>query len=191
VAIIICVPAATALGNTGLISVLPAIGRSIGIPDPMVSAIFSLSELLWAFSSPWWARASDRRGRKPLMMVGLAGFMVSMTLCGFVVSAGLRHLASTLVIFVAFLLCRALFGLFGAAPNRDPGLCGRPHTTRQRSPWPCWPARSASARWSALPGADVHLSGPGASRASLHLCADRGVMLVMVWRYLPEHAAQA
>jgi MFS family permease len=116
-AIIFGVSLATAMGNTGLISVLPAIGRSIGIPDPMVSAIFSLSALLWAFSSPWWARASDRQGRKPLMMVGLAGFMVSMILCGLVVSAGLRHLAPPLAIFLLFLLARALFGLFGAASN--------------------------------------------------------------------------
>jgi MFS family permease len=116
-AIIFGVSLATAMGNTGLISVLPAIGRSIGIPDPMVSAIFSLSALLWAASSPWWARASDRYGRKPLMMVGLSGFLVSMTICGFVVSAGLRHLAPPLMIFALFLLARALFGLFGAASN--------------------------------------------------------------------------
>jgi MFS family permease len=116
-AIIFGVSLATALGNTGLISVLPAIGRSIGIPDPMVAAIFSLSALLWAFSSPAWAKASDRYGRKPLMMVGLAGFMVSMALCGVVVSAGLHRMATPLVIFVLFLLARALFGLFGAAAN--------------------------------------------------------------------------
>ncbi|MCR5874406.1 MFS transporter [Phenylobacterium sp. J426] len=115
--IIFCVSLATALGNTGLISVLPAIGRSIGIPDPMVAAIFSLSAVLWAVSSPWWARASDRYGRKPLMLVGLSGFMVSMALCGVVVSAGLRHWAAPMVIFAFFLLARALFGLFGAASN--------------------------------------------------------------------------
>jgi len=116
-AIIFAVSAATAMGNTGLISVLPAIGRSTGIPDALVSAIFSLSAVLWAVSSPGWARASDRHGRKPLMLVGLAGFTVSMTLCGLVVSAGLRHLAAPMVIFVLFLLARALFGLFGAASN--------------------------------------------------------------------------
>ncbi|WP_411288599.1 MFS transporter [Phenylobacterium sp.] len=116
-AIIFGVSLATALGNTGLISVLPAIGRSIGIADYMAAAIFSLSALLWAFSSPWWARASDRYGRKPLMMVGLAGFLVSMVACGIVVSAGLRQMATPLVIFVAFLFARALFGLFGAASN--------------------------------------------------------------------------
>jgi MFS family permease len=131
-AIIFCVSMATALGNTGLISVLPAIGRSIGIPDEMVVAIFSLSALLWAFSSPWWARASDRYGRKPLMMVGLSGFMVSMVVCGFVVSAGLRHLAAPLVIFVLFLLARALFGLFGAASNPATQAYVAEHTPPER-----------------------------------------------------------
>jgi MFS family permease len=116
-AIIFGVSIATALGNTGMQSVLPAIGRQIGFPDYLVAAIFSLSALLWAFSSPFWAARSDRSGRKPMMIVGLAGFMVSMVCCGAVVAAGVRHLAPILVIFVLFLLSRALFGLFGAASN--------------------------------------------------------------------------
>jgi len=116
-AILFCVSMATALGNTGMQSVLPAIGRSIGFPDYLVAAIFSLSALLWALSSPIWARLSDLRGRKPLIMVGLAGFMVSMVCCGTVVGAGVRHLAPMLAIFIMFLLSRALFGLFGAASN--------------------------------------------------------------------------
>jgi len=106
-----------AIGNTGLLSVLPAIGRQIGIPDPMVAAIFSLSALLWAIGSPFWARQSDVRGRKPMIMMGLAGFAVSMLLCGFVVSAGLAKLAAPMMIFVFFLFARAIFGLIGSASN--------------------------------------------------------------------------
>jgi MFS family permease len=116
-AILFGVSMATALGNTGMQSVLPAIGRSIGFPDYLVAAIFSLSALLWALSSPIWARLSDLHGRKPLIMVGLAGFLVSMVCCGAVVGAGVRRLAPTLAIFILFLLSRALFGLFGAASN--------------------------------------------------------------------------
>lgn len=115
--IIFSVSIVTALGNTGMQSVLPAIGRSIGFPDYQVAAIFSLSALLWAFSSPFWARQSDLMGRKPMMQVGLAGFVVSMVCAGLVVSAGVRHLATPLTIFILFLLARALFGLFGAASN--------------------------------------------------------------------------
>ncbi|ATC34300.1 MFS transporter [Caulobacter vibrioides] len=116
-AILFGVSVATALGNTGMLSVLPAIGREIGIPDALVAGIFSLSAVLWAVTSPFWARQSDLRGRKPLIVLGLAGFAVSMTLCAIVVSAGLHHLAPPMVIFVLFLLARALFGGFGSAAN--------------------------------------------------------------------------
>lgn len=188
-AIIFAVSAATAMGNTGLISVLPAIGRSIGIPDPMVSAIFSLSALLWAFSSPGWARASDKHGRKPLMLVGLAGFMTSMALCGAVVSAGLLHLAAPMVIFVMLLLARALFGLFGAASNpatqayvaeRTP-LSGR--TQAMASLAGAFGLGTVIGPFLAplfvLPG--VGLAGPLYSFAFIAL-----VMLFIVWRYLPD-----
>jgi MFS family permease len=131
-AILFCVSAAVAVGNTGMQSVLPAIGRQIGIPDPMVAGIFSLSALLWAFSSPYWARLSDRTGRKPMILTGLGGFMVSMACCGAVVSAGVRHWAAPMVIFVFFLLARALFGLFGAAANPATQAYVAERTTREQ-----------------------------------------------------------
>jgi len=116
-ALLFCVSVTTALGNSGMQSVLPAIGRQIGIPDPMVAAIFSLSALLWALASPFWARQSDLRGRKPLILLGLVGFVLSMIACGVVVSAGVRHFAAPMIIFGFFLLARAVFGLFGSASN--------------------------------------------------------------------------
>jgi len=116
-AILSCLSITTAIGNTGLQSVLPSIGRSIGIADWMVATIFSLSSLLWAVTSPFWARQSDLRGRKPLMIIGLAGFAVSMVLCGLVVSAGLAHLTTPTIVFGFFLVCRAIYGLFGSATS--------------------------------------------------------------------------
>lgn len=188
-AIIFGVSLVTAMGNTGMISVLPAIGRSIGIPDPMVAAIFSLSALLWAFSSPWWARASDRHGRKPLMLIGLSGFMFSMIACALVVMAGLHHLAAPMVIFVCFLFARALFGLFGSASNPATQAYVAEHTPPER--------RTQS--MSSLAGAFglgtvvgpflaplfvlpfVGLAGP-----MLAFAAMAGLMLFVVWKMLPE-----
>jgi MFS family permease len=188
-AIIFGVSVATALGNTGLISVLPAIGRSIGIPDEMVVAIFSLSAILWALASPFWAKSSDRYGRKPLMMVGLSGFMVSMTVCGLVVSAGLRHLAAPLIIFVCFLLARALFGLFGSASNPATQAYVADHTPRDQ--------RTQS--MASLAGAFGLGTVVGPFLAPIFIYPVVGLagplftfaliaagMLFMVWRYLPE-----
>ena len=191
--IIFCVSVATALGNTGLISVLPAIGRSIGIPDEMVVAVFSLSAILWASASPFWARASDRYGRKPLMMVGLSGFMISMTICGLVVSAGLRHLAAPLVIFICFLLARALFGLFGSASNPATQAYVADHTPREQ--------RTQS--MASLAGAFGLGTVVGPFLAPLFIFPVLGlagplftfaviaaVMLFIVWRFLPESTRQ-
>ncbi len=107
----------TAAGNTALQSVLPVIGREIGIPDIAIAVIFSLSALFWTFSAPFWARQSDVRGRRRLMQVGVAGFGISMVLCAAVILAGLRGLIAPLVVFILFTMARSLFGLFGAAAN--------------------------------------------------------------------------
>ena len=188
-AIIFGVSLVTAMGNTGMISVLPAIGRSIGIPDPMVAAIFSLSALLWAASSPWWARASDRYGRKPLMLIGLSGFMFSMIACALVVLAGLHHLTAPTIIFVFFLFARALFGLFGSASNPATQAYVAEHT----------PPELRTQSMSSLAGAFglgtvigpfvaplfvlplIGLAGPMLGFALL-----AGVMLLVVWKMLPE-----
>lgn len=106
---------ATAIGNTGLISVMPAVGREMGISDFLVAGIFSLSALMWAFSSPYWARRSDRTSRKPYILLGLCGFIVSMAGCGFVVLAGAAGMAGPAVLFVAFLVVRSSYGVFGSA----------------------------------------------------------------------------
>src|SRR5690606_1602890 len=116
-AILFGVGLTTAIGNTGLISVLPSIGREIGIPDPMISAVFALSALLWGATSPIWARASDRFGRKPMIVLGMSGFLVSVTLSGFIVSAGLHRLAPPMAILAMLMVARAIFGGFGSASN--------------------------------------------------------------------------
>ncbi|MEO5868142.1 MAG: MFS transporter, partial [Sphingomonas sp.] len=71
-----------AAGNTALQSVLPALGRSLGVRDNAVAAAFSLSALLWVLAAPFWAARSDRHGRRAMILLGMAGFSVSLTLCG-------------------------------------------------------------------------------------------------------------
>jgi MFS family permease len=104
-----------AAGNTALQSVMPAIGREIGIADFWVAVAYTWSAVLWVALAPYWARKSDHHGRKPLILLGLGGFIVSMTLCGLVLAAGLNGLIGGAATFGLFAVFRAIYGSLGCA----------------------------------------------------------------------------
>ncbi len=105
----------TGAGNTALQSVLPTLGRTIGVADSVIAAAFSVSAAIWVFSAPKWARRSDRDGRREMVMLGLVGFISSVGLCGIVLTLGLHKILGPLVTMIAFIAARMLYGIFGAA----------------------------------------------------------------------------
>ena len=104
-----------AAGNTALQSVMPGIGREIGIADFWVAIAYTWSAVLWVLLAPFWAEKSDRHGRKALTLVGLGGFIVSTILCGVVLDLGLRGMAGGAMTFALFAIFRAIYGGFGCA----------------------------------------------------------------------------
>jgi MFS family permease len=124
------------------------------------------------------------------MLVGLSGFALSMMACAAVVAAGLYHLAAPMVIFVFFLFARALFGLFGAASNPATQAYLAEHT----------PVEQRTQSMSSLAGAFGLGTVIGPFLAPLFVLPFQGglagpmfafsiiaaVMLVVVWRMLPE-----
>jgi MFS family permease len=104
-----------AAGNTALQSVMPAIGRAIGIADFWVAIAYTWSAVLWVVLAPYWAAKSDRHGRKALTLLGVGGFIVSMALCGLALVAGLHGWIGGTLTFVLFGLFRAIYGSLGCA----------------------------------------------------------------------------
>ncbi len=104
-----------AAGNTALQSVLPAMGREIGIADFWVAVAYTSSAVLWVLLAPFWAEKSDRHGRKRLMLMGVGGFIVSMLLCGLVLRAGLSRMLSGAATFMLFAAARSIYGTLGCA----------------------------------------------------------------------------
>ena len=104
-----------ASGNTALQSVMPAIGREIGISDFWVAVAYTWSAVLWVLFAPYWAEKSDRHGRKVLTLVGLTGFIISTVLCGTVLFLGLKAAIGGGLTFILFGIFRAIYGTFGSA----------------------------------------------------------------------------
>jgi MFS family permease len=114
-ALLFSVMLVAAAGNTAMQSLLPAIGRQLGVADLWVAIAFSLSAIAWVIMAPVWAQRADRRGRRALMRLGLAGFIGSMLICGGALALGLAHAMGATLVFVIFILGRSLYGIFGSA----------------------------------------------------------------------------
>jgi MFS family permease len=105
----------TGAGNTALQSVLPTIGRTIGVADSVIAAAFSVSAAIWVVAAPIWARRSGRDGRREMVLTGLGGFVASVALCGIILTAGLRGMIGPVLTMVCFIGARMLYGIFGSA----------------------------------------------------------------------------
>lgn len=114
-ALLFAIMLVAAAGNTAMQSLMPSIGRELGIPDIWVAIAFSLSAVIWVLTAPHWARMSDKRGRRALMRLGLYGFIISMLVCGAVLAAGLEGLLPPMTVFIIFVLGRAIYGTWGSA----------------------------------------------------------------------------
>jgi MFS family permease len=120
-----------AAGNTALQSVLPALGRSLGVKDSAVALAFSVSALLWVIAAPLWANRSGRHGHRAMILLGLGGYVLSLLLCGTFLAAGINGLVGGATAFALFVVGRMLYGGLGsAAPPAVQALVAG-HTTRE------------------------------------------------------------
>ena len=114
-AILFTVSLIAAAGNMALQSVLPAIGREFRLSDTLVAGAFAISALMWTFASPFWARLSDRLGRKTVILIGLSGFVLSMGGFGLAATSGLEQWLGAGMAFALMVVARTIYGVFGSA----------------------------------------------------------------------------
>ena len=114
-AVLFLVMLITGAGNTALQSILPSLGRSIGVHDFLIAGVFSVSAAVWVIAAPYWARRSDRAGRRNMVLLGLAGFSVSILLVGLVLTAGIKGIIAPVTTVLAVVFARLIYGAFGSA----------------------------------------------------------------------------
>jgi len=108
---------ATAIGNSMLFAILPPLARELEIGEVWVSAIYTVSALLFLTMSPVWGALSDRYGRRPLIVFGLSSFALSTFIFAIGAWAGQSGLLPPMAAIVAMALARCLFGGLGSATN--------------------------------------------------------------------------
>ncbi|WP_117593524.1 MFS transporter [Haloprofundus halophilus] len=116
-AIVVAVVFVDLLGFGVVIPILPFYVRSFGVSDVFIGLLAASYSLLQFGFAPFLGRLSDRRGRRPVIMLSLAGSAVAWTIFGLAAefSAAFGLTAGVAVLFVSRMLAGAMGGNIAAA----------------------------------------------------------------------------
>ncbi|MEO8031269.1 MAG: MFS transporter [Gemmatimonadota bacterium] len=88
-----------------VLPLLPSYAARLAVSDTRIGVLVASFSLCQFLLAPWWGRLSDRIGRRPVILIGLAGSALSYLLFAYAGS------------FEALLLSRVLAGCMGATVN--------------------------------------------------------------------------
>lgn len=183
---------ACAMAMMAFIALAPPLGRELGLADWQVGAVVSVGSLTWMLFAAYWGRASDRLGRRRVLLTGLAGFVMSFIgLCAFI-GIALAGSVSALAAFAGLIVWRGLAGVFyaGVLPSSIALIAG--HTLPAERAGRMALLGVASGAGMALGPAIAGLLAPAGLAIPLLLLALLPVLaLVLLWRYLPAEAPAA
>ena len=101
--------AVTGMGQTLVFAILPSLGREAGLADVQVGLIITCSAFVFALASPIWGRLSEYIGRKPVLVIGLAGYSLGTLGFALTFEGGIRGWwSSTLLLLWMLILARSL-----------------------------------------------------------------------------------
>lgn len=106
---------ACAMAMMSFTALVGPIGRALDLAPWMMGTAVTAGGLAWALAAAPWGRASDRLGRRPILLMGLSGFALSYAVMCLVTSLALRGWIAPLPALGGLILCRGLTGAFYAA----------------------------------------------------------------------------
>ena len=103
------------IGQSLLYTVFPAVGRDLGVNEMQQGWIMSISNLVLALCAPIWGKQSDKFGRKPIMLLGMAGYLFGTLFFALGLQAGISGWIQSGALFYSLLLARLFYGTFASA----------------------------------------------------------------------------
>ena len=95
---------AVGMGQTVLFAILAPLGREVGLTVIQIGTIISASSITVFLCMPIWGRASDRWGRKRIILVGLFGYSLGTVLFAAVFKSAMMGLFPAMVAFIALIV---------------------------------------------------------------------------------------
>ncbi|HHQ13718.1 MAG TPA: MFS transporter [Chromatiales bacterium] len=104
-----------AIGQSLNFLIVAPMARNVGLSEQQFGLAFTIASLPLIFSAPFWGRRSDRIGRKPVYILGLAGSGIGTALLGVSLQLGLDGVLGVFGVLVCITAARSLYGLTSSA----------------------------------------------------------------------------
>ncbi|WP_311267780.1 MFS transporter [Sphingobium sp. WCS2017Hpa-17] len=168
------------------------IARVVGLAPWQVGAAMTVAGVAWMVMARIWGAASDRRGRRKILLLGLGGFAVTYVLLSLFIDFALRTTMGPALAFIGLVVGRAVAGIFYAAvPATSTALVADHVPPGERGKAMAAIGASSAAGMVIGPGF-AGLVGPINLSLPLYLTAFLpAVAFAVLWRVLPQQEQHA
>jgi MFS family permease len=104
-----------AVGQSLLFIIVAPVSRAIGLTELQFGMIFTIANLPLMLTSPFWGRQSDKVGRKPIFITGLAGSALGTALMALVLGLGMDQRLTGVMLIVVLIAARMSYGVIASA----------------------------------------------------------------------------
>lgn len=115
VPVLVFVALAGTMSMMAFTAVIGPVARVLGMAEWHVGLALTASGVLWMLAAQHWGRRSDRMGRKPVLLMALAGYAVVYLVMAVFVDKALAAPPLVLISVAILVTTRAIEGLFYAA----------------------------------------------------------------------------
>ncbi len=97
------------------VAIIGPIVRRLGLPEWVAGLSVTAGGVLWMLLARWWGGVGDRRGRKPVLVIGFAAFAAIYLTLAYGIDLALRQEITAAAALVLLIVARGLVGAFYAA----------------------------------------------------------------------------
>lgn len=124
-------------GTMAMVAYVAIIGpvvRRLALPEWVAGLSVTVGGVFWMLLARWWGSVSDRHGRKPVLLMGLAVFAAIYLALAFGVDLALRHHLGAVAAIVLLVSTRTFIGAFYAAVPPTAAAAIADNTTADERP---------------------------------------------------------
>ena len=121
----------TAVGQSFIFAILPPLGREVDLSVMQINATIAASALVFSLASPFWGRASDKRGRKPIIVLGLVGYALGNLVFTLTFDAAMAGWLQGSMLFALIMFVRCSQAMVMSATNPGATAYAADHSARQ------------------------------------------------------------